>query len=274
MIFVQTDSNGEAKVYLRLGKGLSGSTDNTDTGHTVTATTPAGSPQAGVPFTATAVKGRRSALLEIVSGDGQSAEKGRRLTEPLVVRVRTTQGYLAEGVPLEFVVLDGTLEPNTTTHGTDYRTGFTTGSGNRIEVDTESDGQASVWYNVGQLKAAREVTVEVINETGALNYDFQIDEVKFGVNGGQGTGGTTQPTQPTDTTPYLRLSVSPSSGAAGSTGTITATAYGSTGSVRTGCFSHLERDGHYPPVTRDEWTSHDFHVPEQQHDCHCEGDRV
>ena len=258
-IFVRTDSNGEASVYLRLGKGLDNSTppvDNTDTGHTVTATTPDG-PSGGVAFTATAVKGRRSALLEIVSGDGQSADIGKKLAEPLVVRVRTTQGYLAEGVPLEFVALDGTLEPNTTKHGTDYRSGFTSGSGNRIEVETESDGQASVWYNVGQLKVARQVTVEVINEQGSLNYDFQIDEVKFGVNGGQGSGGTTPPTT---VTPYLRLSVSPSSGAAGATGTLTVTAHGSTGSAVSGIPVTLSATGVTlpPSVTSGQSTSFTF----------------
>ena len=192
IVFVETDDDGEASVYLRLGLNVTSATppvDETDVDHQVTASTPEGSTGGfsdSVQFTATAVADARQALLEIVSGDEQSAEKGRRLTDPLVVRVRTVEGYLAEGVALEFVVLDGTLQPNRK-HGTNYATGFTGGSGNRIEVETTSDGTASVWYNVGQLRVARQVTVEVAAEQGSDQYDFEIDEVKFGVNGGQGT---------------------------------------------------------------------------------------
>ena len=114
-IFIQTDSNGEAKVYLRLGSSDDpGTTDveataTADLIHTVTATTPNGDPSAGVDFKADAVDDARQAKLEIISGDGQRAEKGDALTDPLVVRVRTVRGYLIPGVLLEFTALDGTL---------------------------------------------------------------------------------------------------------------------------------------------------------------------
>ena len=122
----------------------------------------------------------RQAKLEIVSGDGQSAGKGDPLEAPLVVRVRTVRGFLIQGILLEFTALDGTL---LTDPDHDTRLFSESGGGNQIEVRTGSDGEARVDYNVGQLKIAREVTVEVVEEQGTFEYDFAIDEVKFGVNG-------------------------------------------------------------------------------------------
>ena len=57
------------------------------------------------------------------------------------------------------------------------------GGGNEIRVRTAFDGEARVDYNVGQLKIAREVAVEVVEEQGLFEYDFAIDEVRFSVNG-------------------------------------------------------------------------------------------
>ena len=188
-IFIQTDSSGEAQVYLRLGSEDDTSTTDveaTDAGfiHRVTATTPNGAPTSGVRFRADAVDDARQAKLEIVSGDGQSADKGDPLAEPLVVRVRTVRGFLIQGILLEFTALDGTL---LTDPDHDTQRVSESGGGNQIRVRTGSDGEARVDYNVGQLKIAREVSVEVVEEQGAFEYDFAIDEVRFGVNGGQGT---------------------------------------------------------------------------------------
>ena len=187
-IFIQTDSSGEAQVYFRLGSADdTGTTDveTVDTAnfetfkvHRVTATTPGTDRE--IRFRADAVKDARQAKLEIVSGDGQSADKGDPLAEPLVVRVRTVRGFLLAGVLLEFVALDGTLlvDPD---HDTQLVS--ESGGGNQIEVRTGSDGEARVDYNVGQLRIARDVTVEVVKEQGTQQYDFAIDEVRFGVNG-------------------------------------------------------------------------------------------
>ena len=196
-IFVQTDSDGQAQVYLRLGSADDPGTtaiEDYSTGdsaaliHRVTATTPNGAPSAGVRFRADAVDDARQAKLEIVSGDGQSAAKGDPLENPLVVRVRTVRGFLLQGTLLEFTAPDGTLlkDPDHDTTLVSER-----GGGNEIRVRTGSDGQARVDYNVGQLRIAREVSVEVVEEQGGLEYDFTIDEVRFGVNGGQGTGEPT-----------------------------------------------------------------------------------
>ena len=61
-----------------------------------------GAPSIGVRFRADAVDDARQAKLEIISGDGQSADKGDLLAEPLVVRVRTVRGFLIPGILLEF----------------------------------------------------------------------------------------------------------------------------------------------------------------------------
>ena len=90
------------------------------------------------------------------------------------------RGFLIQGILLEFTALDGTL---LTDPDHDTRLFSESGGGNQIEVRTGSDGEARVDYNVGQLKIAREVTVEVVEEQGTFEYDFAIDEVKFGVNG-------------------------------------------------------------------------------------------
>ena len=206
-IYVQTDSRGEAEVYLRLGNGddpqTSNTTEVTDLNHVVTATTPNGTPSAGLTFRSTAVAGAKQAKLEIVSGDGQSAAKGDLLKEPLVVRVRTLRGYLLAGIQLKFSAPDGSLltDPD---HDTALVSSL--GGGNEIRVRTGSDGEAWVDYNVGQLRIARKIRVEVIEETSDSTYGFAIDEVEFGVNGGQGTGSTPPPATTQPTTPSLSIS--------------------------------------------------------------------
>ena len=93
VIFVKTDSRGEAKVYLRLGKSLDGSADNTAINHEVTATTPNGTPSAGIEFIATArrVESGDAITIAIDSGNGQSAGTDEPLDDPLVVVVRRCQ---------------------------------------------------------------------------------------------------------------------------------------------------------------------------------------
>ena len=215
-ISVQTDSSGEAQVYLRLGNGdnplTTNAVEDTDLVHSVTATTPNGTPSDGVMFRNNAVDDARTAKLEIVSGNGQRADKGDPLPAPLVVRVKSTRGYLLANVRLRFTALDGTLDPHPD-HNTVYAPAPNAHntSGNEIEVVTASDGEAWVDYNIGQLGVARTVTVEVIEERGAgTAYDFEIDRVSFGVNGGRGTGGGTTTTT-TTTTATRTITITPSS---------------------------------------------------------------
>ena len=208
-VFVETGSDGQASVYLRLGRRLTTNDppDETSVDHQVTASTPEGSSGGfsdNVQFSAKAISGAREANLMIVSGDGQRADKHSPLPKPLVVRVRTVRGFLISGVRIQFTALDGTL---VTTPGTEMAEDSPAEGGNEIEVLTNADGIASVEYNIGAFVVGRQVTAEVVGERGENQYDFEIDEVKFGVNGGRGTGGgtTTPPRTPTN-----RIGISPS----------------------------------------------------------------
>ena len=211
-IFVQTDDQGQAQVYLSLGNGDDlRTTDNveaTDLVHRVTATTPNGDPRNGVNFKADAESDSRAAQLVIVSGGGQTSSGiGARLSDPLVVRTRSVLGYLLAGVTIRFTAPDGTLR----NHG---NTGLAEGSpaagGNEIEVVTGSDGTASVWYNVGQLRGGRRVKAEVQGESGTTQYDFEIEEVTFGVDGGRGSGTNPGTNRPITVNPYLSISLTSS----------------------------------------------------------------
>ena len=189
VVFVETGSDGQASVYLRLGRTLSGAdplADTTDVDHQVTASTPEGATgghSQDIQFSATAVADAREGLLEIVSGDGQSADKHSPIPAPFVVRTRTVRGFLISGVTIRFTALDGTLVPE---HGTSLAPGSPLQGGNEIEVLTNPDGTASVEYNIGAFVVGRQVTAEVVEERSAHQYDFEIDEVKFSVNGGRG----------------------------------------------------------------------------------------
>ena len=83
-VIVQTDSNGEAEVYFQLH--TLGENEQSDT-QNVRAT----SLGRNVDFRVTAISDR-VANLEIVSGNPQSATKGKQLAEPLVVITRSSGG--------------------------------------------------------------------------------------------------------------------------------------------------------------------------------------
>ena len=216
-VFIQTDRSGLAKVYYELG------TDTTQTTQTIEATL-VGDPLTTIDrptkkdFTARlgTAGSTRVANLEIVSGNPQSATKGKLLTNPLVVIARSTADYRIPNVVIQFRANTGTLSLHGLTEQPTFGTGpgqVPTGtpnptSGQQIYVKTGSDGQASVNYNVGQLTVARDVIAEVRHEqqTGT-QYDFAISQVTFNINGNTTTTtppATTQPTQPT--TPSLTIS--------------------------------------------------------------------
>ena len=212
-IFVQTDRNGVAQTYYQLG-GTTGSYQVTATLQGIAAN------ESPLPqkFDATAVSGSRSASLVIVSGDNQSSDKTTNdVPDPLVVRVRRPGGYRISNVIIRFTGLIGALEA---APGTKYvrnedvaalpsaRQGYTpTGvtetdnnaikgsvSGQEIFVLTNAHGEASVVYNAGQITGAKTVTARINDEEANSQYDFQIRQVVFNIDG---SGTTTQPTQPT-----------------------------------------------------------------------------
>ena len=196
-IFVQTDRNGIAKVYYQLS--------NVALGHAVTAAL-FGSPfTVSKRFDVTAVTGSRSASLVLVSGDNQRSDAATRdVEDPLVVRVRRTGGYRIPNVILRFTALTGTLE---TAPGTNYvaatdgvaniptapymPTGSVildtaikgTASGQEIFVLTDAHGEVAAVYNAGQIAGAKIVTVRVDDEQAISQYDFQIRQVEFNIDG-------------------------------------------------------------------------------------------
>ena len=211
-IFVQTDRNGVAQTYYQLGSATGA--------HQVTAALQGvGTVPRPQMFDATAVSGSRSASLVIVSGNNQrSVSDTYDVEDPLVVRVRRPGGYRISNVIIRFTALIGTLEA---APGTEYvtnddatalpsaRAGYTpTGvtatdntaikgsvSGQEIFVLTNAHGEAAVVYNSGQIAGAKTVTARVDDEEATTEYDFQIRQVVFNIDG---TGSSTPepPTRP------------------------------------------------------------------------------
>ena len=201
-VYVLTDGSGDARVY------LSTTATTADANHVVTAKVvqisgaTIGSVGNMLTFRATAIESLRRASLEVVSGDGQSADKGKYLEEPLVIIARSTAGFRIPNVIVKFEALGGILSPHL---GTSQPTVMTSSdsdispeagklptgtiipsSGNELLVITGSNGEASVDYNVGQNPSAvtNEVSAEVFDELNTgLEYDFTIDEVIFSING-------------------------------------------------------------------------------------------
>ena len=239
-IWVQTDRSGVAQVYYQLGDAVGA--------HQVTADLEGSPIRIFQTFDdITAVSGSRSASLVIVSGNNQRSDADTHdVEDPLVVRVRRPGGYRISNVIIRFTGLIGALEA---TPGTKYvrttdaivlpsdRLGYTpTGviatdnaaikgsiSGQEIFVLTDAHGEAGVLYNSGQLAGAKTVTARVDDELSLEEYNYQIRQVEFGING----GGTPSrpPADEDDTPPPASIVVPPTvTGTAGGTTTLRVTA--------------------------------------------------
>ena len=206
---VYTDSRSIAKIYYQLDSGIPASAGNSynitpNLKHNMGVTT-------RFTFRVGTTGSERVANLEIVSGNPQSAAKGKDLTTPLVVIARSTAGYRIPDVVIQFrsgigiLSRHGLTEAPTVNRAAPLEWGEipentpNPSSGQQIYVKTGSDGQASVTYNVGQFVIAREVTAEIRHEPIDSDYSFAIDRVVFNVNGRAGTGGGTAPPPPTTT---------------------------------------------------------------------------
>ena len=206
---VYTGSSSIAKIYYRLDSDIPAPAGNSynitpNLKHNMGVTT-------RFTFRVGTTGSERVANLEIVSGNPQSAAKGKDLTNPLVVIARSTAGYRIPDVVIQFRSGIGILSRHGLTEAPGLNTGGTLEwgeipantpnppSGQQIYVKTGPDGQASVTYNVGQFVIAREVTAEIRHEPIDSDYSFAIDRVVFNVNGRAGTGGGTAPPPPTTT---------------------------------------------------------------------------
>ena len=170
---VQTDRNGVAKIYYQLS--------DTSGAHTVTATAYGTSLSATLTATASTSSRARIANLEIVSGNNQRADKGKFLTDDLVVIVRSLAGHRVQDVIVQFRTTTGTLVPSETTDqpesvlGQNIESPLHPRSGQQIYVETGPNGEAGVTYNVGQLVEARDIIAEIREEAQATTqYDSRL----------------------------------------------------------------------------------------------------
>ena len=168
-VLVQTDRNGEAKVYFQLGETvdkqeieaeLEGSSTVKDT------------------FTATASTAADAARITIVDGDGQSASADEALKEALVVMVTDLAGQIVVGETVTFTTDSGYLSAPLSKDPGVYDSTRTDDTPRNILVKTDATGRASVRYNVGDLPGAKEVDARIAGSGG------RIREVTFNVNGG------------------------------------------------------------------------------------------
>ena len=193
-VVVQADRSGEARVYFQLGSALGR--------QNVTVGAVGASP---ATFRPTALRASRSASLVLVSGNNQRSDADTHdVEDPLVVLVRRTGGYRIPNVILRFTALSGTLEaapgtnyvaaeegvaetPTAPYTGTDVTIPDAdikgTASGQEIFVVTGPGGEAAVLYNVGQLTGAKEVTARVDDELSEEQYNYQIRQVEFNIDG-------------------------------------------------------------------------------------------
>ena len=204
-IFVQTDSNGEAKVYLLLGTGST-------TAHSVTADMTLFA--SDVLFGATALDASAAARIEIVSGDSQRAGANQNLEDALVVIVRDLSGGIVRDHQVRFTTDSGALSfPKSTDPGENAATILSGGTYRGIRVNTDRTGRASIRYNVGDDAGAKKVHASI------TAYDGESRRVTFNINGGGSTN------TPTTRTPYLSISPSSLTGSPGQQRSFTVSAF-------------------------------------------------
>ena len=174
-MWVQTDRSGVAQVYYQLGDAVGG--------YVVTANLQGTPTSISKTFDATAVDASRSASLVLVSGNNQRSDADTHdVEDPLVVRVRRPGGYRIAGVKIRFTALSGvlarapgTLPPTTEPIGPS--------SGQEIYGLTNAHGEAGVVYNTGQIAGAKTVTARVDDELSEEQYNYQIRQVEFNIDG-------------------------------------------------------------------------------------------
>ena len=193
-IFVETDAQGEAKVYLKMGTTAGAS-------HTVRAQLPVGNEF--VDFTVKSKAGNIAARLQKIDVPDKYSDDSER--ETLAVRVENLDGDPLPGVNIRWTTTDdgtisyrsghGTLSDRAARVSTD--SGFNgISSGEEIFVRTDDYGEVWVTYLKDEDKSKQSVRSEIASEQGGQQYDFEIRLVTFNIGGTT----TTQPTQTTTTT--------------------------------------------------------------------------
>ena len=207
----KTDAGGKTTVYLVLGS---------DPGiYTVSATVARASDPIEFSVKGIGLTGadQQAASVRIDDGDGQSAGLDQALAKPLVVIVRNLGGVVLSNIAVTFTTDSGALsDPFTGDPGKTTVTGVTRPTpGHRGRtVYTDTDGKASVRYNVGDVPGGKNIYA-TINA-----YDGQTRRATFGINGAPSTGRPSTPTTPTNT---ITISPSSTTGTPGETETISVT---------------------------------------------------
>ena len=126
-------------------------TSDTDTGNTGTGNTGTGNTGTGNTGTETETATVTATTLASVSGSGQSAQTGRAIANPFVVRVLDQNGAAMAGVSVSFSVSpSGTVNPSSATTG--------------------SDGQAETRLTLGSTRGTYTVTASVSGITQTVSF--------------------------------------------------------------------------------------------------------
>ena len=193
-IFVETDAQGEAKVYLKMG-GTAGES------HTVTAQLPVG--EESETFIVESRSNNIAARLKKIDVPDMHSDDSER--ETLAVRVENSEGDLYPGVNIRWTTTDDGVISLQGGHGTpsdraanapDSLLPGTPSTGEEIFVKTDDYGEVWVTYLKDEDKSKQSVRAEIASEQGTQDYDFEVKLVTFNIGGTT----TTQPTQTTTTT--------------------------------------------------------------------------
>ena len=197
-IFVETDSNGEAQVYLQMGTTANQS-------HTVTATLPVGSET--VSFTVQPQGGTIEGDLTKI--DVPDLRPNNDKIDTLAIRAENVYGDRLPNVNIRFTTTHGTIIYNAS-HGTisDNTAAnpptTVVDSGQEIFVLTDSYGEVWVLYRRDPDVSKQTVRAEIASEQGTQQYDFEVRYVTFNIGSG---GSTTTPTTTQTTTTQTTTTV-------------------------------------------------------------------
>ena len=197
VIFVETDSDGEAEVYLLLGTGTSAMDDGS---HSIRADMLLSNDY--VSFRATAIAASAAASIEIVSGDSQSAEANTYVKDPLVVIVKDLSGGSVRGYEVRFTTDSGALSNPRSRDPGENPAPIVTSSLRGIKVYTDRTGKASIRYNVGDEPGSKRVFATI------TAYDGETRRKTFNING---SGGQQQQQQQQQQTTTRTITIVPSS---------------------------------------------------------------
>ena len=221
-MFVQTDSAGVAKVYLKLGTA----DDNVSTVDVtrVNATVSDGTNSVSLlsSFRQEIRGSQRIPTIEIVSGNSQRADADGNIDNPLVVVVKN-RGQRISGERVTFTTAKGYLEAEADGFTGNRGAGVNQipGPAKSVTYWTNSSGEAEVDFFLGSDTGVVEVVASISGTTpvGSIPYG---DTVTFTVNGtpssgGGGGGGGGGGSDPTNT---ITISPSSTTGDPGETETI------------------------------------------------------